>query len=123
MYKITECFSFKNVVTNDVELIIKGLNKKSATAYYDIPVKILEKNGDIVSPIITKIYENSKKDCIFPAPLKSGYVTLVHKKGDMTSKENYHPISILPTISKIYERNMQNQIQIYIDKYLLQKRI
>ena len=55
VYKITECFSFKNVVTNDVELIIKGLNKKSATAYYDIPVKILEKNGDIVSPIITKI--------------------------------------------------------------------
>ena len=33
-------------------------------------------------------------------------------------KENYRPISILPTVSKVYERNMYAQIYAYIEKYL-----
>ena len=117
-YKITESFSFNSVVTKDIELIINGLNKKSATVYNDIPTKVLQKNSDITSPVITKIYENAKNVGLFPSTLKTGNVTPVHKKGEMTTKENYRPISILPTVSKIYERNMYNQILNYIDKYL-----
>ena len=118
MYNITESFTFNKVMTREIELIINGLNKKSATVYYDIPAKILEKTSDIVSPIIRKIYENAKNNGNFPTPLKTGNVTPVHKKGETTNKENYRPISILPTVSKIYERNMYTQIQDYIDKYL-----
>ena len=118
VYKVTESFSFSKVENGVIETIISELNKKSATIYNDIPAKVLQNNSDIISPIITKIYENAKEVCIFPTPLKTGNVTPVHKKGDMTMKENYRPISILPTVSKIYERNMCNEIQNYIDKYL-----
>ena len=118
VYKITESFSFSTVENREIETIISELNKKSATVYNDIPAKVLQNNSDIISPIITKIYENAKEVGIFPTPLKTGNVTPVHKKGEMTIKENYRPISILPTVSKIYERNMCNEIQNYIDKYL-----
>ena len=37
-------------------------------------------------------------------------VILIHKKDDRTDKENYRPISILPNLSKVYERLMYNQI-------------
>ena len=50
--------------------------------------------------------------------MKTGNVTPVHKRGETTRKENYRPISILPTVSKVYERDMYNQIYNYIDKYL-----
>ena len=116
-YNVSECFSFDNTQVCETERIINRLNKRSATPYNDIPAKVLEKNGDIVSPFITKIYENAKKDCIFPSPLKTGNITPVHKKGERTNKENYRPISLLPTVSKIYERNMHDQIQNYMEKY------
>ena len=43
------------------------------------------------------------------------HVILIHKKDDKTDKENYRPISILPNLSKVYERLMYNQIYPYFD--------
>ena len=38
----------------------------------------------------------------------------IHKKDDKTDKESYQPISILPNLSKVYERLMYNQIYPYL---------
>ena len=35
-----------------------------------------------------------------------------------TLKENYRPVSILPVVSKIFERIIQNQIKTYVEKHL-----
>ena len=40
------------------------------------------------------------------------------KKKSKTSKDNYRPISILPNISKIYERCLYNQMHTYFDNIL-----
>ena len=45
--------------------------------------------------------------------MKYAEVTPIHKKDDKTDKENYRPISILPNLSKVYERLMYNQIYPY----------
>ena len=47
--------------------------------------------------------------------MKYADVTPIHKKDDKTDKENYRPISILPILSKVYERLMYNQIYPYFD--------
>ena len=39
----------------------------------------------------------------------------IHKKDYKTDKESYCPISILPNLSKIYERLMYNQIYPFFD--------
>ena len=49
----------------------------------------------------------------FPAALKLAHITPAFKKGSKNSKENYRPISILPNISKIYERCMYKQMSDY----------
>ena len=45
-------------------------------------------------------------------------MTPAFKKKSKTSKDNYRPISILPNMSKIYERCLYNQIQTYFDNIL-----
>ena len=40
----------------------------------------------------------------FPKKLKLADISPVHKKGDRSDKTNYRPVSILPTISKVFER-------------------
>ena len=54
----------------------------------------------------------------FPNELKLADVTPVFKKDDATLVKNYRPISVLPTVSKVFERLMQKQISKYIDKFL-----
>ena len=53
--------------------------------------------------------------CIFPASLKLANITPVYKKGSKNSKENYTPVSILPNISKIYERCLFKPISNYFE--------
>ena len=53
--------------------------------------------------------------CIFPTSLKLPDITPVYKKGSKNSKENYRPVSILPNISKIYERCLFKPISNYFE--------
>ena len=57
---------------------------------------------------------------IFPDVLKLAEVCPVFKKGDKFLKENYRPISILPSFSKVYERILYNQISAYFEKLFSQ---
>ena len=42
------------------------------------------------------------------------HLTPIFKKKDKTFIENYRPVSILPTVSKIFEQIMKKQITDYI---------
>ena len=50
--------------------------------------------------------------------MKSADITPAHKKGGKTDKRNYRPVSVLPVVSKIFERIIQKQIGIYMEKTL-----
>ena len=63
----------------------------------------------LIKPI-TIILNHSLRTGIFPDKLKIAKIIPLHKKDDLTSISNYRPISILPSISKIFERVMFNQL-------------
>ena len=49
---------------------------------------------------------------------KKANITSVFKKGDRNSKDNYMPVSILPNISKIFERCIFRQLYSFIFEFL-----
>ena len=51
-----------------------------------------------------------------PASLKYADILPIFKKDDKTDKTNYRLVSILPNLSKIYERFMQNQMYPYLNQ-------
>ena len=55
---------------------------------------------------------------IFPENLKLADVSRIFKKEDKTFVENYRPVSVLLTVSKIFERIIQTQVSYYIGKFL-----
>ena len=50
--------------------------------------------------------------------MKLADITPIFKKDNATQVKNYRPVSVLPTVSKIFERLMHIQIKNYIDAYL-----
>ena len=59
------------------------------------------------------------KTGIFPEALKIAKVKPLYKKGDNFCLNNYRPISLLPTISKIFERVMFTQLYSYLNAHNL----
>ena len=50
------------------------------------------------------------KKCQFPKNLKLADITPAFKKEDKNLAKNYRPVSVLPTLSKVFEKIMQRQV-------------
>ena len=111
-------FTFSKTTSNDMITEIGKLDPGKACTENDIPTKILIESQDIVGDCLSKIYNNSKENHLYPPKLKLADVTPIHKKNETTSLKNYRPVSLIPVVSKLFERDMYNQILAYIDKYL-----
>ena len=94
------------------------MDPSKASTENDIPTKILIASRDIVGEHLSKIYNISKGDANYPLSLKLADVTPIHKKEERTLLKNYRPVSLIPTVSTLFERYMYNQITLYINEYL-----
>ena len=82
----------------------------------DIPVKVIKENRDLTAYFILHNFNNTLSFSEYPASLKYADVTSIFEKDDKTDKANYRPIIILTSLSKLYERFMQNQMYPYLNQ-------
>ena len=99
-------FNFDFIDTANMTKIMSSLDTTKSNPINSIPAKIIISNGDIFIPILHNNFNNNITNGIFPLNLKLSDITHTHKKKDRIFKENYRPISILPAVSKIYEKLM-----------------
>ena len=111
-------FSFSNVSVADVKREIRKLDPRKAAEYINISVRVLKQNSDIFSNYICDFFNECVDKGVFPSFLKNANITLAFKKDFRLSKDKYRPVSILPIISKIFEKLRSKQIIIYMDKFL-----
>ena len=110
-------FSFEEVDKEKIIKEIRKLNKNKASQDSDIPVSIMIDNADIFGDLIHQSVKNSLLTSHFPNFLKLGDITPLHKKGRKDDKGNYRPVSILPTLSKIFERIIFEQMSAFFDNF------
>ena len=102
-------FEFKHVSEEDIFSIVLKLNNKKQTSG-NIPTKILKCVAHICNKQLAERINYCIDTNIFPDTLKLSEIKSLHKTGDKTNKENYRPISILSTLSKVYERVISSQL-------------
>ena len=112
-------FSFLYVESCDVITEIRNLDINKAGTFSNISARQLKQVEEIiVGPLVDIWNKEIKENRKFPSKLKYADLTPIFKKLECVLKENYRPVSILPVVSKIFERIMQKQMKAYIEKYL-----
>lgn len=103
----------------DLNKIIDSLKNKWSSGYDDVPIKVIKAaKGPLIKPLMHAI-NASFISGIFPRQLKIARVIPIYKKGEETNIKNYRPISILPSISKIFEKAMYLNLTRHLEKYNL----
>ena len=107
-------FQFRRISELEVRTAIDNLENKTSCGCDGISNKLLKLIKNEISKPITLIVNQSLKTGIFPKAFKIAKVKPIYKKGDKADLNNYRPISLLPTISKIFERVIHTQLYKYL---------
>ena len=117
-YQNAAPFFFQKVAPDTVEKEVRSLNPKKATTHKNIPPKILKSNSDVCVEPLTQIFNDCIEKSTFPDELKCADVSSLPKNGSTNTRTNFRPISVLPKVSKLFERIMDKQIVVYITPFL-----
>ena len=101
---------------DEIEIIIRSLNNKKGSLG-EIPVSMLKKISDLVSPILCVLFNLSVSTSMFPEILKIAKIVPIYKSGTKTDKNNYRPIALLPTISKVFEKLIHKRVTSFLNKF------
>ena len=115
--QINSTFTFKNIDEIIVKKTINNLPTKNSCGYDDISSKLLKVIAPVIIKPLTLLINQVLNTGIFPDKLKIAKVIPIYKKGDPQLFENYRPISLLPTISKVLEKIIHKQLSSYFEEY------
>ena len=107
-------FSLKPPSASTVSRLLNQLDTKKATGLDRIPSKLLKLSSSIVGPSLAYIFKSCINAEIFPNEWKIAKVTPLFKKGSKRELGNYRPISVLPLVSKIFEKIIYRQLYDYL---------
>ena len=95
--------------------ILKNMKASSCPDIYGIAPKALKLAVEAVTVPLTWIINKSILSEQVPKAWKISRVLPLHKKGTKDKKENYRPVSILPSTSKVLEEVVRRQVAKYFE--------
>ena len=104
-------FNFKPVSISQTVKNLSNLNVSKGAGYDGIAPKILKLAAENLAPYITSLINDMFQLSAFPEQLKKAEICPLHKKGTTLDKANYRPVSILTSTSKLFEKEIDNQLK------------
>ena len=103
-------FTLTNTCPGEVKRIMKNLKTNKATGHDQIPARAVKESAEILcqpfSCLVNFLSERGK----IPSSWKLGEIVPVHKKDCKLTKTNYRPITILPVLSKVFEKVVHSRL-------------
>ena len=105
----------------DVGVMVKtlgALDHRKATGCDRIPAKVLSQSRLVISQPLTNIFNSCILYNTFPDLCKLAEIRPIYKKSDPLDKKNYRPVSILTSLSKLFEKLLESQLISFQNKIL-----
>lgn len=112
-------FMFNHVTVEETYATIFKLSNSSCFDVFNINSKFLKIAASYICEPLTHIYNYCLDNETYPESFKMVKVIPIYKKGSKSSYNNYRPISIISTISKIFEILINSQIINYFESNYL----
>ena len=106
---------FKIVTEEEILNIINSLDNKSSSGCDGLSNTMVKSLKNKLYMPLTLIINQMLHTDIYPNAFKIAKVIPIFKKGDPSLLTNYRPISLLPTLSKIFERAIFTQLYNSLD--------
>ncbi len=120
----TGSFEFVVIDIDTLRIALNEISTSSAPGISQIPTKILKHAFDCIGPILLHIINTCIKTNVFPIEWKSSIVRPLYKnKWDHRELNNYRGISVLPPVSKLFEKILAMQIRSYFESNSLFSRV
>ena len=111
-------FHFLCIDKKTVLKIIRSLSNNKVSQERDLPARVVKENFEYLAAIICSQFNESINSSKFSWSFKLANITPVFKSVSRNHETNYRPVSILPLISKVFEKIMSKQLSIYFEEIL-----
>ena len=108
---------FKPATESEVLNIVNKMPNGNSSGYDDINTHLLKSVIKFLLIPLTHICNLSLTNGVFPSNMKIAKIIPLFKKGDTDSVDNYRPISVLPSFSKILERLVFNRLSNFLTHF------
>ncbi|XP_028166266.1 uncharacterized protein LOC114357040 [Ostrinia furnacalis] len=102
--------------THEIIRIIGSLKNSKSFGYDGIRTDILKGVAQLISSPLSYLINMSFEQGLFPKQLKRSIINPIFKKGDRSDLNNYRPITLIPVISKVFEKAMFERLYNYITR-------
>ncbi len=99
------------IINSEVRRVINRLKNNKAGGPDEIVNENIKYGGENMVKLLTMIFNDVLLTESIPKDWKWSNIILLHKKGEKKKIENYRPISLCPTIQKIFTKTIELRIR------------
>ena len=106
-----------SITEHEVLTVLNKLNVNKSCGFDRIPNKMLKLAAIILKDPLAKLFNKSLTESVYPTSWKHAKITPIYKnKGAPSDPQNYRPISLLPSLSKVFEKLVFAKIYAHLDE-------
>lgn len=108
---------FLTPVTPDcVYDVIRQLKCSNSSGMDNVSANILKSSAIYIVDLLSFLMNLSITEGVFPDVLKTARVVPIYKKGDSADFNSYRPVSLLPSVSKVFEKLMLQKFFSFVER-------
>lgn len=108
-------FKLRKVKPSRVLKLLSTLDTAKATGVDKISNKLLKIAAPYIHQSLTDLFNLCVETSSFPSELEIANVSHLFKDGEHNDKNNYRPISVIPTVARVFERLVYEQLYEYLN--------
>ena len=113
--KNSKTMYFQPASVEEVSKVISELKPKTSSGYDNISNKLLKQLHPVIITPLTEIINRSLSEGHFPDSMKTADTIPLYKAKERDNTNNYRPISLLLTLSKILEKIVHKRTVSFLD--------
>ena len=103
----------------EITKAIKKLNNNKAMGFDSLPNEFIKYSGSGFHNLLHILFNKILESGIFPKNWNKGRVSLIHKRGSRELLGNYRPITVIPSMSGLYSRVLNERLTDVVENHKL----